>query len=290
MKDEDSLQRFLFESIDVRGEWVRLTQSWQAAKINHTYGLAAQQQLGNALAAVTLLSATIKFKGSLILQAQGDGQLSTLVAQATQDQQIRGWAKGNLANLKAGTLAEMYGDGRLVLTIKSDAVESYQGIVPLVGDHLSAAIENYFSQSEQLQTRFWLFSNVDQAVGLMLQEIPGQQEACTDWQRIEMLAETVTQEELLTLSCEEMLFRLFSEEKVRLFAPQSVTFSCSCSSEKIISTLLAVGRKTIEEVLQQQGSVTVDCEFCSQTYRFDQLDINRIFSDKASLISAKTTH
>ena len=173
MIEHDVLRRFLFEDLGVRGEWVKLTTSWQAAKQHQQGPQDAQQQLGQALAAVVMLSATVKFKGSMILQAQGDGDLRTLVAQSTHDRKIRGLIRSN-DHVTPGSLETLFGQGRLVLTIEPDDAQPYQGIVPLQGRNLAAALQTYFEQSEQLKTRLWLFANETHAAGLLLQELPSQ--------------------------------------------------------------------------------------------------------------------
>lgn len=291
MQEQDVLRRFLFDGLAIRGEWLNLTTSWQAAKQHHQYPEAVMQQLGEALAAATLLSATIKFEGNLILQAQGDGPLKTLVAQSTNTREIRGWARCEDTS-PGNDLATLLGAGRIVLTIEPKKGEPYQGIVPLTGKRLENAVETYFAQSEQLKTRLWLFADEHQAAGLLIQELPAEQESeiLEDWTRIEALANTISKEELLTLPCEEVLHRLFNEESICLFAAEPVSFKCSCSSQKVASTLLSLGREAINDILQEQGEIIVDCEFCSRQYQFDKVDIEQLFLATEVQTQASTWH
>ncbi len=277
LKKTDYLQRFLFEDLGVRGEWLGLQLSWQESKQKQNLCSSVQEKLGEALVAAVLMSATIKFEGSLILQAQGNGSLKTLVAQATHDRTIRVLARDD-GTVKSGSLSEMMGTGRLVITIESEKGEPYQGIVSLEGKDLSEVITTYFLQSEQLQTRVWLFANENFAAGLLLQELPGQESSKTDWERIIVLANTVTKQEMLTLECEEMLHRLFNAEKVRLFEQEPVSFKCTCSKKKIENTLIALGREELESILQEKNEINVDCEFCAEHYSFDRVDIESLFS------------
>jgi molecular chaperone Hsp33 len=276
MKEQDCLRRFLFEDLAVRGEWVRLQDSWQAAKQHQQLNSDVEGQLGQALAAVVLLSATIKFEGAMILQAQGDGALRTLVAQATHDKKIRGLVRYN-SGVTSKTLPEMMGQGRLVLTIETENAPPYQGVVGLEGECLADMLHTYFMQSEQLQTRLWLFANQNQAVGLFLQELPAQSDFKADWERIEILANTITAVELFELDCEEVLYRLFNEEKVRIFPAEAVAFSCSCSDEKISTALKSIGQSELETVLAERGAVEVDCEFCGKKYQFGAAEIASLF-------------
>ncbi len=276
MSEKDCLKRFLFEELPIRGEWVRLQDSWLQAKEFQSFANSAvENQLGQALTAAVLLSATIKFKGSMILQAQGSGALKALVAQSTHDRKIRGLVRSE-DELETGTIKQMMGKGHLALTIEPEAGEPYQGIVALEQDHLAGMLETYFQQSEQLKTRLWLFADNHCAAGLLIQELPGQAENKEDWERIEMLADTVTEEELLNLDSDEMLYRLFNEEKVRVFDPESVNFSCSCSRHKISHTLTSLGREELEAILQERETIAADCQFCGRQFEFDRVDVENL--------------
>ncbi|MGX2029159.1 Hsp33 family molecular chaperone HslO [Methylocaldum gracile] len=287
MSEFDSFQRFLFEDLGIRGELVRLDASWQAVLERHPYPPAVSSQLGQALAAVLLLSATIKFKGSLILQAQGHGPLNTLVAQATHQRTIRGLAHWR-GEVTGETLSDIYGPGHLVLTVQNEDSEPYQGIVALEGDDLAGAIETYFSRSEQLATRLWLAADEQRAAGLLIQELPAKQRDRDDWMRVEYMADTVTEGELLNLPSQELLYRLFNEESVRLFDSEPISFRCGCSRERIESVLLTLGNHEVESILEQEDSVEVGCEFCNRRYHFDRVDIGGLFTNEIRLPSSPT--
>jgi len=277
MEQQDCIRRFLFEDHGVRGVWVRLQPSWQQAKQHQVLvNQAVESQLGQVLAATALLSATIKFKGAMIMQIQGTGEVKALVAQATNERKVRVLARSE-ANVEASTLRQMMGEGsRLVLTVESDKGEPYQGIVGVDEDDLAGVLKTYFDQSEQLNTRLWLFANATYAAGLFIQELPNEKHDKEDWQRIEMLADTITAEEMFTLDCEELLHRLFHEEKVRLFDPEAVEFQCNCSRQKIGGTLLSLGKSELEGILQERGQIDVDCQFCGASYRFDKIDVENL--------------
>ncbi|MFZ2451063.1 MAG: Hsp33 family molecular chaperone HslO [Methylovulum miyakonense] len=289
MIKQDILHRFLFEELGVRGEWIKLGASWQAARQHQQGTPFVQELLGQALAAVTMLSATVKFSGSMILQAQGDGNIKTLVAQATHDRKIRGLVRSH-KDVDGGSLTTLFGQGRLVLTIEMGDSDPYQGIVPLEGENLANALETYFLQSEQLKTRLWLFADQHHAAGLLLQELPEQKHFQADWERIEMLANTITRKELLELDCEQVLHRLFNEEKVRLFDPEPIAFQCACSRPRIGRTLRAMGRPELEDILREQHQIEVICEFCGAHYLFDKVDVESILSQDGWGTTSETRH
>lgn len=136
----------------------------------------------------------------------------------------------------------------------------------------------------------WLFSNDTHAAGLLLQELPEHKSYKADWERIQVLADTVTEQELLKLDCEKMLYRLFNEEKVRLFGPESVEFKCACSRLKIERTLRVLGRAKVEDILQEQDIIQVDCEFCNERYCFDKIDVENILSQEIVVNESATRH
>jgi molecular chaperone Hsp33 len=274
----DSLHRFLFERLGVRGELVCLDAAFQAVISRHPYPDPVQRPLGEALASVLLLTATLKFKGSLTLQAQGSGPIRTLVVQGTHHRTVRGLARWE-GDVPHGNLQHLFGDGHLALTLDPDRGERYQGIVPLEGAGLGAAIERYFGQSEQLPTRLWLAVDSSRAVGLMLQRVPGTVEDADGWDRTVTLADTVEERELLALPVQNLLRRLFHEEDVRLFEPDPVAFRCGCSRTRIEATLRALGRQEIDAIVEEQGDVAVTCEFCNRDYRFDAVDARELFTD-----------
>jgi molecular chaperone Hsp33 len=176
------------------------------------------------------------------------------------------------------------------LTIEPDNGQPYQGVVPLQSSNLAAALQTYFEQSEQLKTRLWLFANETHAVGLLLQELPSQNSYKADWERIEILADTVTEQELLELDCEDLLYKLFNEEQVRLFDAELVEFQCACSRPRIERTLRALGEEELEDILQEQGTIEVGCEFCGEQYLFDRVDVETMLSQESVANQSETRH
>lgn len=276
--DTDCLRRFVFEHTDVRGELVWLDASWRAVLERQSYPEAIRDLLGQAMAAAVLLSATIKFEGYLQLQLQGDGPLSLLLIEATAARTVRGIARwdGDVDDMDFRALT---GGARLMLTIDpGEGGERYQGVVPVEGESLAATLEDYFSQSEQLATRLWLASNAERAGGMLLQQLPRDSHNEEDWSRDVMLGETLTDEELLGLSAQDLLHRLYHEEDLRLFESEPVSFRCSCSSERIESMLRGLGYDEVRDILEEQGEVSVSCEFCCQAYVYDTVDVERLFA------------
>ncbi|MCF8007734.1 MAG: Hsp33 family molecular chaperone HslO [Methylovulum sp.] len=288
MTKQDTLRRFLFEELGIRGELVQLNTCWQEAKQHQSLTPRYQEVLGHALASVVMLSATIKFEGAIILQVQGNGQVKTLVAQATHDRKIRGLIRQHSDNSENPN--SLFGEGQLIITIAPTVGEAYQGVVSINNDQLNTALENYFIHSEQLNTRLWLFADGTHAAGLLLQEIPSKVRDQEDWARLCMLADTLTSHELFKLDAEDVLFRLFNQEKVRVFDEESVSFECSCSTQKIAKALYAMGREELEGIIEERGTIEVICEFCNAHFYFDQIDVERIVTDQELMAISPTLH
>lgn len=273
----DSSRRFLFEQADIRGEIVQLGTSLRDMLAIHLYAPGVQRLLGEFLAAATLLSTTLKFEGRLILQARSNGQVPLLMAECSSDLQIRGIARG--AQLATSEdFDQLLAEGTLAITVEPLQGKRYQGIVPLSRHSLAASLLAYFEQSEQLQTRLWLACDGQSAAGLLLQQLPAQvsresQLREQQWQHVCALGETVTPPELLELPPADLLYRLYHEDPVRLFDPRPIAFQCSCSLQRSRNALSAIAAAELEEILQEQGCITVDCEFCNQQYRFEREDL-----------------
>ena len=287
----DSLQRFLFEGAPVRGEIVHLDSTWRAVLERHRYPAPLRAVLGQLMAAAALLSATLKFEGSLILQIQGSGAVKLIVVECTSEQTMRATAKWE-GELRNAAFRELVGGGRFAITIvPTDATQSYQGIVALEGDTVSAVLEHYMATSEQLETRLWLASNDEQAGGLLLQRLPGEAGNDPDaWNRAVKLSETVTERELLTLPARQIVRRLFHEEDIRVFESRIVSFRCSCTRNRVVNMLRMLGHDEVHSIIDERGSVEVTCEFCNRQYAFDPVDAEQVFAAEVVTRVASTRH
>jgi len=267
----------------LRGEIVHLERTLEDIHAIHAYPAGVARLLGEFVAASVLLASTLKFRGSLTIQARSDRQVPLIMAECSSDLTVRAIARG-AEEAVAHSFTELLGDGQLVLTVSPERGNRYQGIVPLENDSLAASIDAYFNQSEQLQTRLYLASDGQTAAGLLLQQLPAQLEKDAaqrreDWHRIGTLADTLSEKELLGVEEPRLLHRLFHEETVRLFDPEAVCFRCSCSQDRTLAALSTIGEAEIRSILQEQGSVTMDCEFCNQRYVFNEDELRGLSSD-----------
>jgi len=306
------LTPFLFDGLPVRGMLVRLTDAWhevlQRRQELGPFPPAVRLLLGEMTAAAVLMQAHIKFNGALVIQVFGDGPVKLAVAEVQPDLSFRATAKvvGAVppgAQLEA--LLNVHGQGRCAITLdpldKRPGQQPYQGVVPLHGDRreplqqVSQVLEHYMLQSEQLDTRLVLAADDRVAAGLLIQRLPvsgsgnlagrrneddiGLSEA---YNRIALLAATLTRDELLTLPADQVLHRLFWQEQVTRFAPRAPRFACRCSSERVRGMLRTLGREESDSLIAERGLVEVGCDFCGRHYRFDAVDVGEMFTPQAN--------
>ncbi|MDD4885363.1 MAG: Hsp33 family molecular chaperone HslO [Thiomonas sp.] len=300
----DQLVKFMLGTGHVRGVLVRLDATWAELQKRRSYPQAISALVGQMAAASTLMAGSLKFDGALVLQIQGDGPLKLAVAECQPDFGLRATAKmaadlPDDAALPAdlATLVNLHGNGRCAITLDprnpASGLQPYQGIVALTDPQgatlpsLAAMLEQYLAQSEQIDSMLMLASNEQAVCGLLLQRMPGSAQHAAeaagqpeeDYARARHLAATLTSEELLQLAPEDILRRLFWEEEVRVFEPQSPRFHCTCSRERVAGMLRMLGRDEVESILAEQGEVDVRCEFCGQGYAFDAIDAAQVFLD-----------
>jgi molecular chaperone Hsp33 len=308
------LHKFLFDGLPVRGMLVQLTDVWQevlkrrAANVETgPYAQPVRHLLGEMTAAAVLMQSNIKFNGALVMQIFGDGPLKLAVVEVNPNLSLRATAKvvGDLGD--ASTLPEMvnvHNEGRCAITLdplnKMPGQQAYQGVVPLFDDHrnkldkFSDVLQHYMLQSEQLDTTLVLAANDTTAAGLLIQRLPVKGEGNLaakatlededeigrneDYNRISILASSLTADELLGLDVETILRRLFWEEKLVRFEPLTPSFSCSCSRERVSNMIRSLGTEEVESILAERGEVEVGCDFCGEQYRYDAVDAAQIFT------------
>ncbi len=290
---QNSLHRYLFEGVSVRGELVQLSDAYQALTANKNYPLPVQALLGELMVATSLLTATLKSASNITVQIQGNGPVSLVVINGNHDQVMRGTARWNKDILPASsTLKELVGQGQIVITIEPEKGERYQGIVGIESDTLQGCLEDYFTRSEQLNTRLWLRTGTHEgkavAAGMLLQIMPDGQGSPEDFLHLAQLTGTVKNEELFGLSAEEVLYRLYHQETVKVFEPSQISFKCTCSREKCAEAIKVIEKKEIDEIVADVGHISLHCDYCGTDYLFDAVDIAALFN--ANHLRSDTLH
>ena len=289
----DGIQRFSFRDLDIRGELAHLDATWTEVCAAHDYPLQVQRLLGELLTATALLANTIKVDGTLTVQATGDGPVPVLMAECRNRSTLRGIARihgemdGALPAEGAPMDTSLIGSGLLTITIRPDGGEPYQGIVPLSGTTVAEAVEGYFEQSEQIPTKLLLSADDGRAAGLLLQAMPPEfrdaerapGERREDFRRVCILAGTLGGEELRVTGNEALLTRLFHEEQVLVEPPSPVAFRCSCNRDRTREALRAMRRSELEQIVEEEGEIEMDCQFCHTVHRFDGIDLEILFRD-----------
>ncbi len=299
---DDLIQPFMLETTGIRGRLVKLGDSLNTILGRHDYPEPVAASLGELLLLASVLSSMLKFSGVFTLQVKGDGAVNIMVADVTSEGDLRGYAGFDAAKLDAlpapaeggrYTVPELMGKGYLAFTVdqRSDS-DRYQGIVELDGASLADCLLHYFRQSEQIQTGLLVSVGKDEnghwrGGGLGVQHLPDEAKASgqnedlreEDWRRTMILQASCTEGELLdaALPANDLLFRLFHEEGVRVFERRALAFGCRCSRSRLEAVLSQMPREEVE-TLKVDGVVIATCEFCNTDYRYDDAALDRLYA------------
>ncbi len=286
---EDNLTRFVFERATVRGAVVSLDAAYRDILACHPYPAGLQRLIGETLSAVCLLANSLKFHGSLILQFHGTGTLRLLVVECSAGLELRATAQWQGEIGDDARLADLAGDDpgcRMVLTLDpKDGGPLYQGVVALEGGSVAQLFEHYLAKSEQIESRLWLRAADGRARGVLLQRMPGSTEADTvTWRRASGAVSGA--------SCvfdapdaHAALAALFQTDDVRAFRPREPRFGCSCSRQRVAAALRLLGNDEVESILEELGTVGVDCEFCNRRYEFDASEARGLFASPPAAVA-----
>ena len=279
----DVLNRYLFDNLHARGELVNLKQTFQDIIALHDYPTGVQQLLGELVAATCLLTATLKFEGEIAVQLQGDGPIGYLAVNGNHNQEMRGIAR-MVSETTATTLKELIGKGNMIITIRPNNGEAYQGVVALEEDTLAECLVHYFEVSEQIPTKIWLYTNNDvtEIAGSLVQLLPDgddKEKQQADFEHLCQLTNTIKHEEIFSLDPETLLYRLYHQEEVRIFEPQKVSYQCSCSEEKCLTAIAQVEPSELESIIAEQGNVSMTCDYCMTTYKFERPQLMEFIRD-----------
>lgn len=286
---DNFVQSFELESSHIRGRIVRLGGTLDEILGAHkAYPDDVLQLTGETLTLCIMLSSMLKYDGIFTLQAQGDGPVSMLVADVTSAGKVRACGSFKQERLAAephtGNLAALLGKGHMAFTVdQGDNTDRYQGIVELKPESLIASVQHYFTQSEQILTGMVMKVGRSggqwRGCGIMVQQMPEDTANYNkdqsnvhedDWRRTMILLSSVKDEEMLdpVLSANDLLFRLFNEEGVRVHEPQALIHECRCSPARVENVLNSMSDEDIDDMVVD-GKITMTCEFCSRDYSFD---------------------
>ena len=294
----DTVQRFSFDELDARGCYVRLKQTCENVQATHHYPEKLARLLNQFALSSVLLHDSIKLDGSLTIQYRTGGAIGLLIADCVDlpngERGVRAICEFDaqkFPNQVDDIDLRMLGtDATLAITMTPEEGKRYQGIVPIESATLGACLEDYFLRSEQLPTRFKLFADEEQAVGLSLHALPEQDQEMVaamkdDWNRLTMLLDTITEQEMFELDAETVLTRLFHEEQCRIQPQHNVKFYCECSRERSENAIKSLGVKEINALISEQEVINIDCHFCFQRYEFDHNQLRELLKQLNSTVS-----
>lgn len=273
----DSIQRFLFKDLNIRGQHLKISEAWAKLIEDRGYPAPLRALLGELTAMTLMMANGMKNEGSVIMQVQGTGPVNLLVVEVSHDLKLKGVAKTNQQ-----TADELLGNGQILVTLENTQTDThYQSYVERQGASLIKSFETFFNQSEQLPTKLWLASDEDSLAGIMIQKLPETEQSDADgWDRISHLSSTLSDEELCTLEVHELLHRLFHEETIELFEQKPIEYHCPKDLTKIENMIKGLGEEEARRILAEQGEIVINNDLCNFHVRLTQTDIDRIFLPK----------
>ncbi len=296
---DDLVANFQIDAKPVRGRIARLgTGSLAPILDRHDYPTELARLLGEAVTLAALVGSSLKFKGRLLVQAEGSGAVNLLVGEYRTGGGLRGYARydkalwDNLERINKGGrphMPQLFGSGALALIMIQDErpQQPYQGVVPLVRGTLADCAEDYFAQSEQIPTKVAL-SVAEHSIagaksqwrsgGMLIQKIAADDargDTDDDWNTARAVFATVTDGELADpdLSADALLFRLFHETGVRLEDSTRLEDACTCNAERLSATLLKMPDSELADMAEGDASLGIDCQFCNRHYDIALSDI-----------------
>ncbi len=289
----DVRQRFYIEDYPVRGEVVHLQEALQTILAQRDYMPAVKTLLGEMLIATALLASTLKIRGRISLQIQASGTFKWAMAECNHNGELRALADYQadphfLHGEDSSTVLSSLQQPVLFINIEPEHGERYQGIVPLDQPNLAGCLMQYYDLSAQIPTRIMLASNELCAGGLLIQLLPRQnddeQQLVDDdlWPRLTLLTETLKAQELTDLAADEILYRLYNEEQVRLPEVEQLKFGCTCSKVRCAEALKQIGVDSVRETLIEQDPIQMDCQFCNSRYVFSAEEALALFGEHLS--------
>lgn len=277
------IRRFLLEDLDIRGALVKLDDVWQALLENRDYPANVRDLLGAMAAVGGVIGGNLKQAGRLTIQLQGHGPVKLLVVDITEALNLRGYAKADEEAAGRSGIADLIGDGQLLLTLDMPGLRHpYQSYVPIEGDSVAEVFEHYLTQSEQQPAALHTACSANAAACLFLQKLPDADKKDPDgWDRVTRLAATIRPEELLGLDPEAILTRLFHQETVRLLDAREVTHDWPKDLDKVRDMLRSLGREELEAMLAEHGEILIHDDLSNHEYRFDADDVAALFAEPA---------
>ena len=271
---------FQLSNNEVRGMIVRFDTVLYNIIKRHNYAQNIESLLADTLTITACLGSRMKHDGVFTIQGKGSGDVHTLFADITNDGCLRGYVglKEDFKNENVNLL-KLMNSGHISFTLDQGKYSKrYQGIVELE-EEISKATELYFSNSEQLETKFSTFNyyDIDEADRgdlfpgglIMLQKMPIKNKFSEEtnkevWELSRDFLSTLKKEEFLStkLSSKEILFRLFNELKVITYDEIEIKDMCRCSQDRVQFALNNLDKKELSEIADENGDIKVMCEFC----------------------------
>ena len=255
--------------------------------------LSSFRLLSELTVANILLSSSLKYKGSVILQIHGKGMVSLAVSECNDAGEFRSIVKENQNNRSKNKnhysfkeLIEPDGGGLFVASIKpkNKAMNIYQGIVQINDRGVDYSLEHYLNKSEQVKSWLRIFINNHIAKGILLQALPidpSQKQMC-DWELLTLGLEQIETNEIIHSNLDDLLLKKYLNEKLirtKNFCP---IFRCTCQREKIIASINQFSESEPLNERQKRTKLEVMCDYCGTVFLIAPEELDKTFKTKGA--------
>jgi len=296
--DFDKVLYFTLKNSSIRGRFVKLDKAINSILKRHDYTLPVSLCLADALSSCCCIGSLLKFNGYFTIQASGKEKLKTMLADYSNNGEIRGYVnydKNALNGIKKdASIDQLMHDGHLAFTaIESKSNKRYQGIIPVQKGSFSKCIDYYFKKSEQTNSEIICFSELSNKTyissAILIQATPEELNDTSEnqlnlFEEASLFLKSLNKSEVLSrqISMENILYKLFHSFEVRVQKEITIKDNCRCSLDRVKKTLLNISNAELDELTFSDGRLEVICEFCKNLTKFSRQDL---FSIRKSINS-----
>lgn len=288
MKDE--LKKYLAYNGKVRVECINSCNLVEEARKIHDLTPTATAALGRLLTITEIFQSDLSDEDeSITLQVKGNGPLGILTAVGDGKGEVKGYVQNSKVELPLNCVGKLdvggaVGKQGMIYVIKDIGLKDpYVGMTPIVSGEIAEDFTNYFATSEQVPTVVALGvlvnkDGVKKAGGYRISAMPDALEE--DINKIEEAvknADSISKMLDNNLSLDEIAKKVTGDENLQVMSEKyTPEYKCNCSREKFERGLIAIGKKELEAIIEEDGKANTVCHFCNKEYDFTKEDLEKL--------------
>jgi molecular chaperone Hsp33 len=267
------INKLLFKNCNASSKHLTIGSPWQKIIEGRNYQTSTKEVLSGLCVLGAMLASDLKHKGKITLQIRNIKNLETIMVDVNEKLEMRGFAREASDNFST--------DGDLVITLYNAKTDtSFQSITKFDLENINQSIKDYFTNSSQNSSNFFITTSGEKVVAILLQKLPLSGNIIDKWEEIDILANTITSDELFSLGVENIFARLFAEYDIEIFTGREVKYKCDKNIQKFEKIISDIGELEASSILAEQGKIEIFNEICNEKIVFNQQDLDRIFKSK----------